>query len=510
TGTTALYFDCTSDGSWESTPSTLNSTYTAYDVCNYPSVGTYGLRIRADRDGNTVQVVRSVVVQAGGSTTPNVTSTALSLDGAVSPAVGTAPLNGVDVTAMIAGTITSSVTYRFDCTSDGTWDHTQSVFSTTHTAYDICNYPTAGTYAVRINAEHAGNTVQISETVVVQQGTTFIPAPTSGSLTLDGSVTPSTSTAPLYNADVMAIVGGSATGTITYYFDCTSDGSWERIVPSDSTSYTAYDICNYPSAGSYAVRIRADRGGNTVQVTRAVLVTNTTAVVTDPTLGVTLTAQPDSGEEPLYNVDLRAQVSGTATGSITWHFDCTNDGSWEHIVTNNNETYTANNLCDYQNEGTYTARVRADRQGQTAYATDQVYVTDNDNNDRTLRVTLTATPNEGYIPLRNVDLIAQVTGTASGTITYYFDCTNDGSWDHTYSTSSTTYTAQDACDYTSVNLYTARVRADRQGQTAYDTDQITTVTTTVVQPAISGKGPLPATGVSPAFLALWFSAVSSL
>ncbi|MCG2696389.1 MAG: hypothetical protein L6257_03060, partial [Candidatus Portnoybacteria bacterium] len=48
-----------------------------------------------------------------------------------------------------------------------------------------------------------------------------------------------------------------------------------------------------------------------------------------PTLSVNLTAYPSSGTAPLYDVDLDADVSGTATGNIIYQFDCTNNGTWE-------------------------------------------------------------------------------------------------------------------------------------------------------------------------------------
>ena len=47
------------------------------------------------------------------------------------------------------------------------------------------------------------------------------------------------------------------------------------------------------------------------------------------TLFAVFYANPASGPAPLNNVDLTATVSGTATGDITYWFDCRDDGSWE-------------------------------------------------------------------------------------------------------------------------------------------------------------------------------------
>ena len=88
-----------------------------------------------------------------------------------------------------------------------------------------------------------------------------------------------------------------------------------------------------------------------------------------PTLYVTFTANPNSGCAPLQNVDLNANVYGTATGLITYFFDCENDGNWEKIITRNDNNYTAYNLCNYSNPGTYTAKVMVERELLSAQAT---------------------------------------------------------------------------------------------------------------------------------------------
>jgi uncharacterized repeat protein (TIGR01451 family) len=66
---------------------------------------------------------------------------------------------------------------------------------------------------------------------------------------------------------------------------------------------------------------------------------------------------------------LQASVSGTADGSITYYFDCRNDGTWEKIYTTSNSSYTAYDVCDYGNSGTYNAKVRVERDGLMAEKT---------------------------------------------------------------------------------------------------------------------------------------------
>ena len=81
------------------------------------------------------------------------------------------------------------------------------------------------------------------------------------------------------------------------------------------------------------------------------------------TLLVDFAASPASGLTPLNNVDLSASVSGSATGPITYRFDCTGDGVWDTTYTSTNTSYTAPDLCNYQAPGIYTAKAMVERGG---------------------------------------------------------------------------------------------------------------------------------------------------
>lgn len=82
--------------------------------------------------------------------------------------------------------------------------------------------------------------------------------------------------------------------------------------------------------------------------------------------------------------------------------------------------------------------------------------------EQTLYASLEAIPSTGNAPLNGVDLKATATGTASGLITYRFDCTSDGVWDQTFSSiSDNPKTAIDACDYQNVGTYVAKVKIER-------------------------------------------------
>jgi len=185
------------------------------------------------------------------------------------------------------------------------------------------------------------------------------------------------------------------------------------------------------------------------------------SVAASPSLNVEISANPASGPAPLNDVDLTASVSGSATGDITYKFDCRNDGSWERTQTTSSTSYTATDLCDYSSTGNYVAKISVEREGLVFNGTTAILVQSGSG----LSVNLSANPSSGAAPLNDVDLTANVSGTATGDVTYRFDCTNDGSWERTQTTSSTSYTATDLCDYSSTGNYTAKVSVERGGLT---------------------------------------------
>ncbi|MBI2632992.1 MAG: DUF2341 domain-containing protein [Parcubacteria group bacterium] len=177
-------------------------------------------------------------------------------------------------------------------------------------------------------------------------------------------------------------------------------------------------------------------------------------------VGVSMTAIPSNGFIPFINVDLAATVSGTATGPITYQFDCTNDGVYEFTTTTSTLSYTATDLCNYTATGISTASVSVTRQGIVAKETTVITV---NNAPPTLSVALVATPSSGTELLNDVDLKATVSGSATGPITYQFDCTNDGINEHSMSTTTNPYSAIDICDYSTNGIYTAKVEVSREG-----------------------------------------------
>jgi hypothetical protein len=153
---------------------------------------------------------------------------------------------------------------------------------------------------------------------------------------------------------------------VTYSWTCTG-GS----LSNSSIAQPLYHAPSVTSATTYACELTVtDPYGLSDSDSMNVLV----LVHESPTLYVSFTVNPNSGCAPLQNVDLSASVYGTATGTITYFFDCQNDGNWEKVITRNDSEYTAYDLCNYNNPGNYTAKVMVERELLSVQATVPVNV----------------------------------------------------------------------------------------------------------------------------------------
>ncbi|MDP2641271.1 MAG: hypothetical protein Q8P39_01870, partial [Candidatus Yanofskybacteria bacterium] len=142
-----------------------------------------------------------------------------------SPSSGPAPLNGVDVTVTVSGAQTNGgpIAYRIDCTSDGTWDFTESTNATQITKSGLCSYEQEGNYLLVAQVEQDGK--KAAEALNIQVTSSSQTTVASGhTLSASLAASPSSGTAPLNDVSLKATVSGSATGEIIYRFDCTSNG----------------------------------------------------------------------------------------------------------------------------------------------------------------------------------------------------------------------------------------------------------------------------------------------
>lgn len=105
----------------------------------------------------------------------------------------------------------------------------------------------------------------VPPTATLVPSATPLPTATRVPPTLHGSirVEPDSGFSQILDADIVAsVTGGTATGPINYFFDCTSDGIWEKTVPQvNATSYRAVDLCDYPVPGDYVAVVLIERDG---------------------------------------------------------------------------------------------------------------------------------------------------------------------------------------------------------------------------------------------------------
>ncbi len=125
----------------------------------------------------------------------------------------------------------------------------------------------------------------------------------------------------------------------------------------DGTQHSNYEDPShyYDTADTYNVLVDVFDGTEHTQDTLVV-------IVNDPTISVSLSADPAFGTDSLSEVDLRAIVSGSMFGTINYKFDCTNDDSWELEVSNQSiDDYTAVDVCSYLTPNNYTAKTFVER-----------------------------------------------------------------------------------------------------------------------------------------------------
>jgi len=263
--------------------------------------------------------------------------------------------------------------------------------------------------------------------------------------------TPNSGHAPLYDVDLKATVSGTATGSITYKFDCTGDGIWEyEFHNTTENPKTVLDACDYLTGGTFNAKVYVERGLSFPAWAQA------TIMVSSPYPVVDLKVENSDGPVTVpYNssVDLSwtSENVDYCVASGNWSGTKSTSGSEEISNLTSSKTFT---LTCYGPGGSTSDSV-------TVYLSSP-----------SLYVSLTAFPSSGCAPLNNVDLTAEVSGTVSGKITYYFDCQNDGIFERIVNSYSTTYTASNLCNYSLPGTYIAKVKVERGGYSAQDTAQV--------------------------------------
>ena len=178
------------------------------------------------------------------------------------------------------------------------------------------------------------------------------------------SSNPSSGNAPL-NSAITANVSGSATGNIDYRWDCDGDGvfgsadSEPESLNFSSTTNAAN--CSYSSPGNFTPGVRVTRQGLSGA--------GFTNVNVGGTLGVTVSANPSSGNIPLDSL-VTANVSGSATGNIDYRWDCDGDGVFGSADSEpellGSSSAIQSRTCNFSSIGTYNTAVRIWRGGLMA------------------------------------------------------------------------------------------------------------------------------------------------
>jgi hypothetical protein len=140
-------------------------------------------------------------------------------------------------------------------------------------------------------------------------------------------------------------------------------------------------FCADKGAGGAGVIDELDDPNGTNNCTETDFAIGTSGPPPSSVLSVDLSASPNGQVAPLQNVSLTANVTGTATGAVTYKFDYQSDGADDVVkvvstpVTGDTSySTTGNERYTYTAAGTYTARVTVTRGGESASATAPINV----------------------------------------------------------------------------------------------------------------------------------------
>ncbi|MFQ5603972.1 MAG: cupredoxin domain-containing protein [bacterium] len=349
------------DGLWDSGTVNTGGSY-SWTVPTATQSGTdfpYFCVFHGDKGG---QGMAGVIHVSTGNQSPTL-SVALSAE----PSSGEAPLENVALIAQVSGTVTGPITYRFDCTGDGTFEHETTTDQDFYQVAALCSYSSAGDHTAKVVAERGGLNANASTTITVSEP----PPPSSGRevrvLMKDNFFSPREVTVKPGEKIIWDNVGKKP------HTSTSDDGLWDSGTVNTGGSYS-WTVPTATQSGTdfpYFCVFHGDKGGQGMAGVIHVSTGNQS-----PTLSVALSAEPSSGEAPLENVALIAQVSGTVTGPITYRFDCTGDGTFEHETTTDQDFYQVAALCSYSSAGDHTAKVVAERGGLNANASTTITVSE--------------------------------------------------------------------------------------------------------------------------------------
>ena len=359
TGTVTYQFFATIDGTGAHTDEvvTLNPDGTVPDSALHGSLAAGAYSFVAVYSGDTnylgsTSAVEPLTVGQGTS----ITSTVI-VDSSHAPITSPAPLGEtISDTATVAGTPaaftpTGTVTYQFFTTIDGTGPHTDEVITLNPdgSVPDSAPHGPLAAGAFSFIAVYSGDSNYVGSTSPVEPLTVQQSTSTSATVVVDPGRVPITSPVPLGTSvhDTATISGQvsalPATGTLTYQFFTTIDGTdahTDQVVTLNPDGTVPDSALNGPLAAGVYSFIAVYSGdsnyaGSTSAVEPLTVASGTPATVTEIT-DVNNVAIPFPYVVPLGasvhdSATIGGQVSGLpATGTLTYEFFTTIDGTGAH------------------------------------------------------------------------------------------------------------------------------------------------------------------------------------
>jgi len=213
------------------------------------------------------------------------------------------------------------------------------------------------------------------------------PQPQNADLSVTLKADPSTGINYLTAGNLTAEVSGTSQGSINYTFYCNRSDSgtnltqpwqakFDSLMPAQKT---IVDVCSYPKPGTYYPKVIVERGKYQAEARAEIRVLSSDE---SQPLTVYLSASPNLGKNSLYNVNLTANVLGTAQGTLNYTFYCDRSDvnlnvTEPYQLKLDSQTDTlkkAEKICSYPFAGTYYSKVIVERGSYQAQAQAEIKV----------------------------------------------------------------------------------------------------------------------------------------
>jgi uncharacterized repeat protein (TIGR01451 family) len=224
----------------------------------------------------------------------------------------------ITVSYNASANLTWTSTNANSCTASGSWSGTKSTSGSQSTG----SLTSSKTYTITCT----GNGGSAIDSVTIN-----VDSPT---LSVALESIPSAGCAPLKNVGLKATVSGNYSGYINYFFDCTNDGNWDRIISVNSNNYQTSNTCEYTSIGSYTARVRVENQGLSDEETASI---NVYSCGTTPSVDILAN-----------NSDGPITISYNSSALLTWNStnanSCAGSGAWSGSKAISNGSESTGNL----------------------------------------------------------------------------------------------------------------------------------------------------------------------